>query len=117
MQLEGCDPEAEAISVTDACEVIRWYQHQIAVKFTRALSSEGEREILDDEAMRTDSLGSAKVALLGIDRSVAAWAILREAFAEQGDEILDVLVDLDRLRRGRKPLPGRRAFVRPGLDG
>ena len=118
MRLDGCDPQSEAISLADACEVLRWYQHQIAVKFSRALSSEGERELLDEDAMRTDSIGSAKVALLGIDRSLAAWAILREAFPEHADEILDILVDLDRLRRaGEIRFPDARAFIRPGIDG
>ncbi len=117
MQLDGHDPQAEAVSLADACDVIRWYQHQIAVKFSRALSSDGRRELLDDEPMRIDSLGSAKVALLGIDRSLAAWAILRQAFPEHADEILDILVDLDRLRRaGEIRFPDARAFIRPGLD-
>jgi hypothetical protein len=118
MQLDGHDPQAEAVSLADACDVIRWYQLQIAVKFSRALSSDGQRELLDEEAMQTDSLGSAKVALLAIDRSLAAWAILRQAFPDHADEILDILVDLDRLRRaGESRFPDARAFVRPGLDG
>ena len=117
MQLDGCDPEAEAISLTDACDVIRWYQHQIAAKFSRALSSDGERALIDDEAMPTDSLGSAKVALLGIDRSLMAWTILRQEFPEHADETLDIMVDLDRLRRaGEIQFPDARAFVRPGFD-
>lgn len=118
MQLSGYDPEAEAISLADACEVVRWYQHQIAVKFSRALSSDGERELFDEEAMHTDSLGSAKVALLGIDRSLAAWTILREAFPDHADETLDVLVNLTQLRRAAEiHFPNARAFLRPGLDG
>jgi hypothetical protein len=118
MGIDGCDPEAEAISIADACDVIRWYQHQIGVKFSRALSSESEREIFDEETMRNDSLGSAKVALLGIDRSLAAWAIFRQAFPEHADEILDVLVELNRLRcAGESRFPDARAFIRPGLDG
>ena len=117
MQIEGHDPQAEAVSLTDACDVIRWYQLQIAVKFCRALSSDGESELLDEETMLTDSLGSAKVALLGIDRSLAAWTILRHAFPEHADEIIDILVDLDRLRHAAEcRLPDARAFVRPGLD-
>ena len=118
MQLDGHDPQAEAVSIAEACDVIRWYQLQIAVKFSRALSSDGQREQPDDEAMLADSLGSAKVALLDLDRSLAAWAILRQAFPEQADEVLDILVDLDRLRRAAETrFPDARAFIRPGLDG
>jgi hypothetical protein len=118
MQIDGCDPEADAISINDACDVIRWYQHQITVKFSRAISSDNERGLLDEEAMQIDCLGSAKVALLGIDRSLAAWTILRKAFPEHADEILDVLVDLNKLRHaGEIRFPDARAFIRPGLDG
>jgi hypothetical protein len=98
--------------------VVHWYMLQIGVKFARALSSDAERELLDEETMQTDMLGSAKVALLGIDRSLAAWAILRQAFPEHADEILDILVDLNRLRTaGETRFPDARAFIRPGLDG
>jgi hypothetical protein len=117
MQLDGCDPEADAISITDACEVVRWYQYQIMVKFSRALSSDGERELIDDETMRTDSLGSAKVALLAIDRSIAAWAIIRQTFPDDSDAILNVLVNLGKLRRTAEiRFPDARSFIRPGLD-
>jgi hypothetical protein len=136
MQLEGHDPQAEAVSLADACDVIRWYQLQIAVKYSGALSSDGQRDLrkkgtgpicakhpsgrsgkLDLSPFSADSLGSAKVALLAIDRSLAAWAILRQAFPDHADEILDILVDLDRLRRaGESRFPDARAFIRPGLD-
>jgi hypothetical protein len=142
MQLEDCDPEADAISITDARDVIHWYFLQIGVKFARALSSDAEREakkgtgpicakhpsgrsgkldlspFSDEDAMQTDMLGSAKVALLGIDRSIAGWSIMHEAFPDLADEILDILVDLDKLRRaGDARFPDARAFIRPGLDG
>jgi hypothetical protein len=117
MELDNANPEAEAASLTDACEVIRWYQYQIAVKFARALTSYDQRDLIDPDAMEADALGSAKVALVGIDRSIAAWAILRQGFPEQADELLELLVKLDRLRRtGEAKFPDARAFVRPGLD-
>jgi hypothetical protein len=66
---------------------------------------------------RTHGLGSAKVALLGIDRSIAAWAILRQGFPDQSDQLLEILVKLDRLRRtGEIKFPEARSFLRPGLD-
>jgi hypothetical protein len=42
---------------------------------------------------------------------------LREQFPDQADEILDLLVHLDRVRRGaERAVPDARAFVRPGFD-
>jgi hypothetical protein len=68
-----------------------------------------------DEATHNDALISAKVALLGIDRSrdaVAAMAI------EDKDPRLDELqAQLRRLRNEvEKRFPSARRFVRPGLD-
>lgn len=113
MGIEGLDPEAEAIRIRDAIDVIRWYQYQIPVKLARALS--GDPEI--DQYAASDADGSAKVALMAMDRSIAAWAVLREAFPERGDTILDLLVRLDRLRGSvERTFPNARTFVRPGLD-
>jgi hypothetical protein len=115
--LPGADPEAEVDDLSDAVEVIRWYQPQIYVKLMRALTSrKDEREELD-EGMPRDSDGSAKVALLGIDRSLVAWTRMRQHFPKQADNILDILVDLERLRRlTEKTFPNARAFKRPGFD-
>jgi hypothetical protein len=64
-----------------------------------------------------DFRGSAKVALTGIDRSVAAWVALCFSFPGKADSILDILVLLDRLRTDIEgAFPEARRFVRPGLD-
>ena len=108
--LPGADPKGEAAEIQDSLEVIRWYQHFIYVKLIRALQS-GSRDF--DE----DTNGSAKVALTAIDRSISAWASLLDNFPEQEDEILGLLVSLERLRRGVElEFPSARAYVRPGLD-
>jgi len=107
----------EVAGLTDVVEIIRWYQHQIYVKLTRALDRDGEPESGSADFPK-DSDGSAKVALIGIDRSIAAWARMREHFPERADEILDFLVHLDRLRHAAEnEFPNARSFVRPGFDG
>lgn len=69
------------------------------------------------EAECSDSNGSVKVALIGIDRSIAAWTRLRAHLPDRADELLDVLVRLDRLRRATEAqFPDARAFKRPGFD-
>lgn len=117
MELPGDDPEADAIELSDAVEIIRWYQHQIYVKIRRALSGINETGIIGGEQFPRDCDGSAKVALIGIDRSMVAWSRLREHFPKKADRILDTLVHLERLRRQvEASFPAARAFHRPGLD-
>jgi hypothetical protein len=101
-------------NVEDAREVIQWYQYQIAVKTIRALS--GRREELEEECPK-DSDGSAKVALIGIDRSIAAWRLMQLSLPESNGSIVLLILQLERLRqRLEKEFPEARAFVRPGFD-
>lgn len=120
MELPGEDPEEEAALVQDAVEVIGWYQMQIHVKLMRALHGADNEDILDDDGkpIPRDCDGSAKVSLLGIDRSIEAWAVLRRYLTTQSDSILSILAHLDRLRkRIEAAFPAARAFERPGFDG
>ncbi len=111
------EPQAVAARLTDAVEIIRWYQHQIHVKLMRGLMKFDPEEEPEDEAFPKDSDGSAKVALLGMDRSIAAWGALREHFPEKTDDILTLLLQLDRLRRKTEQhFPAARSFKRPGFD-
>ena len=119
MRLPGADPSGEGVRLKDAVEVARYYQYQIQVKLMRAADSllEEESETLLKEYPK-DSDGSAKVALIGIDRSISAWSEMRLQFPDEEHRILDILVQLDRLRRNvEKTFPNARSFVRPGFDG
>lgn len=103
----------------DAREVIQWYQYQIAVKTMRALS--GRKEELDDGAelaeIPKDSDGSAKVAMIGIDRSIAAWRLMQLSLPQREVSIVPLILQLERLRqRLEKSFPDARDFVRPGFD-
>jgi len=105
----------------EASEVIYWYQYQIAVKSMRALCSKGDEveEMADPEFadFPRDSDGSAKVALMGIDRSISAWRLMQMAVPERADSIVPLILQLERLRRRtEKEFPEARAFVRPGFD-
>ena len=117
LAIAGTEPHKESVTVEDAVQVIRWYQHQIYVKLMRAVHGKlaEESDITDD--FPRDSDGSAKVALIAIDRSIASWAESRNNFPERESDILDILVHLDRLRRKtEKYFPDARAFIRPGFD-
>jgi hypothetical protein len=119
--LASTESDVEAAeNLLDAREIIHWYQYQIAVKTIRALSSKMEEECCDDPEMDefpSDSDGSAKVALLGIDRSIAAWRMLQLAVPERAESIVSLILQLEKLRRRtEKYFPAARDFVRPGFD-
>ena len=103
----------------DAREVIQWYQYQIAVKTMRALSGRDDRweELPEMADSPKDSDGSAKVALIGIDRSIAGWRLVQLSVPERADSIVPLILQLERLRqRVEKSFPAARDFVRPGFD-
>ncbi|HSI37098.1 MAG TPA: hypothetical protein VK986_26155 [Tepidisphaeraceae bacterium] len=131
-----------AASLADALDVVRWYHTMIPPKTYRAVSQhpveskvahdpddpfadlmdeagddDPESRQAEHDARDSDANGSAKVALISIDRSLDAWARLRAHLPDHGDAIIDFLVRLDRLRRETERLfPKARAFVRPGFD-
>jgi hypothetical protein len=102
--------------LNDYLEVIRWYQFLIAVKLMRGISSRVEEDEYGDEE-RPDSDGSAKVALIGIDRSISAWKLIGELDSENTDSIRKFLLDLEKLRlHAEREFPNARDFIRPGFD-
>lgn len=129
------------IDVSDAIEVVRWYQFFVAAKVFRALMAlerprfdvelpsdeilagpePDDDEAFDDEAflaaVGNDADGSAKIALIAIDRSSSAWRILQSALPEKADSIVPMLLELERLRRAtEQTFPEARDFIRPGFD-
>ncbi|MBN2285934.1 MAG: hypothetical protein JXI43_05760 [Tissierellales bacterium] len=109
--------EKEIENLTNITDVIRWYQNQIHIKIMRAVTGLLEEKFEAEDDFPKDSDGSAKVALIGIDRSISAWGKLLSYFPSQEDELLKILVLLERLRRKtEKEFPNARAFIRPGFD-
>lgn len=104
--------------IMESREVISWYQYQIAVKIMRALSSRhDENRWQDDDNFGNDSDGSAKVALIGIDRSVSAWRLMQIAVPEQDESIVQLILLLEGLRQKvEQRFPKARGFIRPGFD-
>jgi len=69
------------------------------------------------DAAQNDSNGSAKVALIAIDRSMNAWGALQSCLPEKKDSTAPLMVVLERLRDGIETvLPQARDFLRPGFD-
>ena len=116
---EHTEQNGQSEQFEDAREVIQWYQYQIAVKIMRALScrSDGWEDEPEMADFPKDSDGSAKVALIGIDRSIAAWRWLQLSQPERLESIVPLILQPERLRqRVEKAFPEAREFVRPGFD-
>jgi len=111
-------PDEDTVSLIDSVEVIRWYQHQMYFKLRRALHSACDEATDDDlDDYPKDSEGSAKVSLIGMDRSIGAWGKFIKCFPDEEDGILGIMAHLDRLRRRTETeFPNAIAFVRPGFD-
>lgn len=116
------EPEAAAVDIMNAVDVIHWYEHQIWVKLMRALTGREEDEELggEDEELAEypkDSDGSAKVALIGIDNSIEAWWQLLQRLTDENNSIMNIVGHLSKLRKNiEEEFPQARSFVRPGFD-
>jgi hypothetical protein len=113
---------ADELDFEEALEVIRWYQYFVAAKVMRAVHGMKEEEVEDstlreDDEFPSDSDGSAKIALIAIDRSIGAWAVISHHDHRYAEEALERISLLDRLRQAvEHTFPRARSFVRPGFD-
>lgn len=115
--IPGTKPEEEISDIHDCLEVIRWYQHQIYVKLCRAATGMIRDEYEETEYSLQDANGSAKVAIIGIERSIAAWGRLLDYLPEKENSILDLLISLKKLlNQVEVAFPEARKFLRPGFD-
>ena len=61
--------------------------------------------------------GSAKVSLIGIERSLGAWTMLRDHYPQHENTIRGFQQTLARLRRHiDQCIPAARTFQRPGFE-
>jgi hypothetical protein len=103
--------------INDYAEVVQWYQFFIAVKLIRGLMSRIDEDDYLAEDDPRDSDGSAKVALMAIDRSISAWKLMCNLRPENVDSIHGFLLQLEKLRSSAESeFPNARDFIRPGFD-
>ena len=73
--------------------------------------------VAEQPELQSDAYGTAKITLIALDRSLAAWSVLYPEYPAYEDKTLSILLHLDRLRRSLEVVfPAARAFVRPGFD-
>lgn len=108
----------QTATIRESLSVIQWYLHFIHVKFTRALMSRMQDDYIEGrEDYDYDSNGSAKIALIAIERSMQAWSELFSILPREEDHFLKVLSMLDNVKtRALNEFPEAMAFVRPGFD-
>ena len=108
---------ANTSGIREAIDVVRWYMFQIDVKIQRGLQGKQRSDTFVEDSFLYDSNGSVKVALLGIDRSLAAWNKLLVYFPKEEDTIVNIMILLGSLRiKTEKEFPDARKFIRPGFD-
>ena len=71
----------------------------------------------DEENYQRDRDGSAKIALIAVERSMHAWSSLFEILPEKEDDFLEILAMLEKIKTMTiQEFPNAQAFVRPGFD-
>jgi hypothetical protein len=114
--------EARLSDLTEAIHDVYSWSLTIAAKSHRAVSSlefakDEDTGEADDDPVQNDANGSAKVVLLAIEQSVAAWSTIAQAgVLDPGlaNYLVDELTTLGSELRQRFPFA--MAFVRPGFD-
>ncbi|MDQ2657303.1 MAG: hypothetical protein M3Y60_07765 [Bacteroidota bacterium] len=113
------DAKKETAVIRDSLAVIQWYLVFIHVKLSRALMGRQNDYSWDEKGeFPRDYDGSAKIAIIAIDRSINAWSALFEILPDEEDHFYRVLGMLQKIRSmAVEEFPGAMSFVRPGFDG
>mgnify|MGYP001263667812 CR=1 FL=1 len=109
--------ETEVLKLNDAVEVIQWYSYFISAKIHRAFFDYGMERDENDEYYMYDNLGSAKIAIISIERSMAALGYILVKMPALEDDIFKFLTTLTFLKKYMlKNFPKAMEFKRPGFD-
>lgn len=108
----------ETATIRDSLAVIQWYLVFIHVKISRALMGRvNDYEWDEDNEFPRDYDGSAKIAIISIERSINAWSALFDILPDHEDHFLKVLSMLQKIKTmTEEEFPGAKGFVRPGFD-
>jgi hypothetical protein len=106
-------------ALSEAVDIVEWDAYLIPAKLHRALNGRDEAKhgesLGDDHPVQNDWNGSAKVALISIERSLAACRRVAEATGDpEAAHVTDALAHLREAVEAA--FPNARQFVRPGFD-
>jgi hypothetical protein len=118
-QHHDCAAAAADPVVREAREIVAWDVYFISAKLHRALDGRDRAQHgedgCDDHPVQNDWNGSAKVALISLERSELAWRLIADATTDSDASALgDALAKLRRIVLDE--FPAAMAFVRPGFD-
>jgi hypothetical protein len=100
----------------EALEIVAWDACLVPAKLHRAqCGRDAPDEGLSDDPVQSDWNGSAKVVLISLERSEAAWRVIADVVPDRESATLLEIVGLLR-RRVAREFPEAKAFVRPGFD-
>lgn len=104
--------------IGDCFRIIEWYFFFIEIKLKRALHGKLEGEEWEvQNGFPKDSDGSAKIAIVAIEKSMAAWANLYKLLPSSQDKALQALSILEQInRKTLMEFPEALQFIRPGFD-
>lgn len=108
-----------ALKFADAWNVVQWYCVFISAKVHRAHFDLDDRleDKNDEYSVYSDNLGSAKIALIAIDRSMAALSVMYPLMPANEDDYLQFLAVLSQIKKLMLgTFPDAMAFKRPGFD-
>jgi hypothetical protein len=105
--------------VQEALDIVAWDALLIGAKVRRALDGrdrhEHDEEDEDDDPVQNDWNGSAKVGIISLERSEAAWRVVAAAAGAGGASVLADAAG--HLRRAvLTEFPNALLFIRPGFD-
>lgn len=99
--------------INEVIQVISWYGPLLGAKTHRAMY----KADYEEESDNNDNLGSAKIALISIERSIGAFSFILNNIPEKEDESLKFLATLTKIKRLLKDVyPDAISFKRPGFD-
>ncbi|MFW5821298.1 MAG: hypothetical protein ACOCWA_08410, partial [Bacteroidota bacterium] len=94
-------------------KVILWYHIFIPAKLRRALRNQNP----DEDPQQNDTNGSAKIALIAIERSMYAWSELMNQNPDIEDFAVQICIHLKKIKKEvENSFPEAWKFVRPGFD-
>jgi hypothetical protein len=102
----------------EALQTIRWFQDFISSKIHRAMAQKHyDTDGTETDNPQSDCNGSAKVAMIGIQRSTDAWQFIQRFFPEKDTETQKIRQLLEDIRtRLTTEFPHWEKFHRPGFD-